>query len=123
MSRLRLRAAILRGGGACLVIAEGAPSQWHDQSVGTPPQPLVVHWGADLGEDCDIDALLTCATPPIPHSTYSIDTPRRVVARRGWVARPPYTARLASRRQRMVAAADHPELAGRRQLVEADFGR
>ena len=77
----RPRHAVLRGGAASLVIAE---------DLAGASQPLLLHWGADLGGGVDIEALRTALTAPIPHSSYDVPTPRRVVAlgADGWRGRP-----------------------------------
>lgn len=75
-----LRSVVLRAGSASLVIVEDVEGL----------QPVLLHWGADLGADVDVDALLAVGTPPVPHSSYSVVTPRRVVAlgADGWRGRP-----------------------------------
>jgi alpha-galactosidase len=75
-----VRHAVLRGGTASLVLA--------DDQDGS--QPVLVHWGADLGSDLDVAALRTATSPPLPHSSYAVETPRRVVAvgADGWRGRP-----------------------------------
>jgi hypothetical protein len=75
-----VRHAVLRGGTACFVLA--------DDPAGA--QPVLLHWGPDLGADLDVAALRTAAAPPLPRSSYAVDTPRRVVAvgADGWRGRP-----------------------------------
>ncbi|HZG93840.1 MAG TPA: alpha-galactosidase [Mycobacteriales bacterium] len=75
-----MRHAVLRGGTACFVLA--------DDPAGA--QPVLLHWGPDLGADLDVAALRTAAAPPLPRSSYAVDTPRRVVAvgADGWRGRP-----------------------------------
>ncbi|MEO6714893.1 MAG: alpha-galactosidase [Mycobacteriales bacterium] len=53
-------------------------------------QPVLLHWGQDLGSDVDVGALRTALTPAIPHSSYGLVTPRRIVAlgADGWRGRP-----------------------------------
>jgi alpha-galactosidase len=59
--------------------------------------PRVVHWGAELG-DCDLDALVAAATPPLARATLDVRVPLSLLPERaaGWRGRPGLTGSRAA---------------------------
>ena len=52
--------------------------------------PRIAHWGADLGEAVDLDALVAAATPPVPRAGLDVRVPVSLVPERaaGYRGRP-----------------------------------
>jgi alpha-galactosidase len=73
------RSLHLRGGGVSVVLDATGDGL-----------PRVAHWGADLGEAADLDALRAAATPPVPRAVLDVRVPVSLLPERaaGYRGRP-----------------------------------